>query len=246
MGFDKNNDPIQDYNPGALKMKELYENLTGDEDYSGRDEDYSETYTPNLHNCSNDLSEEGSIREEREHAKYASKLKQEVINRNNGQGYYGKSNYNNVNYKNAGYKKSNSHEKSITMLLWVILIAMFVATPYIIEYINESNDENYDYDYYDDYNYESGYTSITSIVAYGDYYDSRKNTLDVGIYNGNDVDIYGVKVMVTFYDSIYNIVDTQDVDSIYIPAGETVLTQVDCPENFLDYDCTVYSYETLE
>ena len=69
--FNKNNDPIQDYKPFGLG------NLFEKDEY----------YDPNLHNCSDDLSDYGSRKEEYKHAKFAEKIEKKgskvIIEKNN-------------------------------------------------------------------------------------------------------------------------------------------------------------------
>lgn len=64
-----NDDPIQEVGSFRLGLDNLAEN-----------KEINSEYVDDLHNCSNDLSNEGSIKEEIEHAKFARMKKEELLN----------------------------------------------------------------------------------------------------------------------------------------------------------------------
>ena len=67
-----NNDPIKEYNPMQLRIDHLAEKF---EMYTEKEDAVTD-----LHDCSNDLSEKGSIKEEYEHAKYAENIRKNKKN----------------------------------------------------------------------------------------------------------------------------------------------------------------------
>lgn len=101
-----NNDPIKEYKAYRWGVS----NLT-------KDDGLSSNYEDDLHACSNDLSEEGSIREEREHAKFAEIKRQERADK-----------YNNINNNN----KSNTNA-GLQIIKWIFII--FWLLPFVVNVI---------------------------------------------------------------------------------------------------------------
>ena len=100
-----NDDPIQDVSSFRLGLDNLVEN-----------KEINSEYQNNLHNCSNDLSLKGSIKEEREHAEFARMKKEELLNK--------KIEYQRFSRNDGAIK----NKKSVSPITIIIVICFLIAS----------------------------------------------------------------------------------------------------------------------
>lgn len=152
-----NDDPIQDLTPFRIGLDNIAENDEINAKYS--------EYKDDLHDCSDDLSNEGSIREEIAHAQFARKKREEMLE--NTDRYALKN-------ANTNKKATNSISKTIIIFiivfLWMVINVMIEISSMfgdISKDIINNNDLNNDLGTYEDYNNydETDYDFVT----YEDY-----------------------------------------------------------------------------
>lgn len=203
------NDPIKDYNPTSLKLEALQEKL----------EMYMDSDNPitDLHDCSNDLSDAGSRKEEYEHAKYAEEMRKK-------QNYGG--NFESWNKKKK--KSNNSFFKVVLIMIFAMYaftIAQHIITEVIIElgeyfdnYIEEEHIDNYigdyvDEEHFDNYigNYveEGGFDSYKKNISIRTLH-TKKNATYIEVYNSNIGTYENLKIETTFYDEAGKIIEIKN------------------------------------
>ncbi len=232
-----NDDPIKENNPFRMGL----DNLTGDDDINSGIE-YSD-----LHNCSNDLSDRGSRREEIAHAKFA-----EQQRRNQ--------------YKNTYYANRQNNKKvviaknpgNIVVGIFVLYIAIQVIAAIgtgiygtIQMFETASNSSNYIPEniynneiYYDDdadytYNDTSLNTPYATIPNYTPEVEITKkninikaglsefgNTLIVQIENKNSLAMYNTITQIIFYDEEDKPIEVYDVSLYELPANKVETQEV--------------------
>lgn len=171
-----NNDPIKDYNPASLKIDRLKEKL---EMYIDREDSVTD-----LHDCSNDLSDSGSRKEEYEHAKFAEKKRQNF-----------KQNYNTWSYNTTKKNYNNVNRQGVVVVIIVGLIALKFFISFFgiigellddflseISYVEETNlytDEDYvkETNSYLDYDEETLYNELEEDEVVFDFSKYKNNII---------------------------------------------------------------------
>lgn len=224
MSYNKNNGPIQDVSHFRLGLDNLTENI-----------EINSEYSDDLHNCSNDLSNEGSIREEIEHAKFAKMKKEELLDRNSSNKTYSQ------NYDAIKNKKSLS---PITIIIVICFLIASSGAPLIevIESIfEEKNSMMYiGQDYIEMENIKERKQTL--------FTDSKNNILInattlsddsivLDIQNNNIYMFNNIKIQTIFYD-INNKpihISENNIDTLF-EKGRHVCNINDVPANYERFD----------
>ncbi len=191
----KNNEPIKEYRP-------FWNRINDDEDFSIRD--YSPT---DLHDCSNDLSDRGSRKEEIEHEKFYNK------NRNFDEQYF------QAKYESA-WKSSSVQKNKKNNLIWYIIIITIIIinfTPYmlgfLIEYFYaeiEKNDEVYiEQEVYEEISDELFETYKSNISL--EILRTEDGNNIVKLYNANTRSFSNLNIGIVFYDEFGEILKIEEI-----------------------------------
>ena len=229
-----NNDPINDYNPRRLKFNKLQEKF-----------DMQENRNSDLHDCSNDLSDKGSRREEYEHSKFAEEM------RNQGK-------YN---------KKSKKNNLSIILVCLVAIFTlggMFLSVlflPLIVLYIEENNViEEYgltevveklseDIDKEPEYIYEEE-PQIENFIQYIENISfktlkTNDNKTYIQIFNANNQSFRNLKLKTVFYNEKSEIVTTTNTEiSILIGKNNHFFEIIGAPIEYSRCENTIISEDS--
>lgn len=243
-----NDDPIQDMSPFRMGLDNLTENQEINNDYSS-----------DLHNCSNDLSNKGSIREEIAHAEFARKRREEMLE----------------NTDRYAEKQAQMRRKTKTTFPTVFIIFIFIffsivvnmlAT--IIPLIGEMGESllNSDYTYYDSGSYDDYEVDTEEeYISYEDemtmkeqiFEDARNNIhiettltedryLILDMTNENSNMLKNVMIQVIFYDVEDKPVKIcEDYKTTLFANGRTVCRLTSVPDNYERFDILItqpYSY----
>lgn len=247
-----NDDPIKENNPFRIGL----DNLTGDDDINSGIE-YSD-----LHDCSNDLSDRGSRREEIEHARFA-----EQQRRNQYKNTYSSSST--VNRKVVISKNPQNIIIGIIVayiafnLIATLIVTFFSGIGTFVSNFGEESripdyqyEDNYDYD--NDYNYDYSYEDsiisspnvedLTDIPEYTPEVEVTKNniyvnsgktandTLIVKIQNKNSLTYYNSTIQVIFYDAEDKPIEITDVSIYALPANQVKVQEIYNLPNYSRYD----------
>lgn len=233
-----NNDPIQELKPFRWGIDNLTE-----------DDGLNPNYSDDLHNCSNDLSEEGSIVEEIEHAEFAKRKKQERLNNYSNYKYQTKNNYYNI-------KKYNT--PIVYYFIFIILVSFVVPILSLIGTTmrEESKSLYFEEETYKDYDRSSNINEVT-VPLNGeseyyidiDYVKAKDGTIVVCVNNENNRIFNYVDVETIFYDENYNIITSQKnyIDTLFVNKSH-LFSIYDVPENYATIEFIVtqeYDYEKI-
>lgn len=186
-----NNDPIKDYNELSLKLERLQEKM----EMHVADDDSGIT---DLHDCSNDLSDSGSRKEEYEHAKYAERVRQAGKKTNDV--WANKK----VNTKSQTNKTSSSSLSVIVIVIFIIFYIFGAIAQVIEEFIEsvgssfEEFNSSYSDDYYDDEVSDSEFAIYKENITVGTI--KAENDTYIEIHNSNTKSYENLKVETVFYD----------------------------------------------
>lgn len=179
--MNNNDDPIQENSPLRLGVNRLIE-----------DDEYR-TYSDDLHDCSTDLSENGSIKEEKAHADFARMRREARYNTTTF-----KSTIN--EFSNKG-RKANNAAAIIVFIIFIVISAISSIMEMASDMIYNSS-SNIDYDYGE---YEREVENRKNIFE-----DSKNNILInstiladriiLDIENSNIDTFNNVKIQTVFYD----------------------------------------------
>lgn len=234
-----NNDPIKEYNSIDLKLERLKEKS---EMASIGDDPITD-----LHDCSNDLSDSGSKKEEIEHAKFSYEIRQKI---------------NKKEYKSKDVWSSSKNETVINpnkkfMIFVIILISisfafpvlffivgnligsaiMDVADEFMTDYINESQyvqevygDENLTEDNFEEY-LENIDINMNKM---------QDNNIYMQINNTNERSISNVNVEIVFLDANYKVLKVcKEYIDILIGNNMQFFNIYDAPKNFSSFQYTI-------
>ena len=234
-----NNDPIKEYNSIDLKLERLKEKMEmksiGDE------------VVTDLHDCSNDLSDAGSKKEEIEHAKFSYEVRQKM---------------NKKEYKSKDVWNSSKNDSTINLnkkivIFVIILICISFAFPilfFIAGNLIGSAIMNVADEFLKDYIAEPQYVQ----ELYGDENLTEENfeeylknididmkkILDNNIYmqinNTNEKSISNVNVEIVFLDENYKVLKVCKKNiNILIGNNMQFFNIYDAPKNFSNFHCTI-------
>lgn len=214
-----NDDPIQELGSFRLGLDNLTE-----------DNEIDSNYSNDLHNCSNDLSNEGSIREEIEHAKFARMKKEELLNRNSSNKAYSQ------NYDAIKTKKSINTK--------VILIIVFIVIGIIGEIIEEFEKSTSFVDTEPDYSV----LETTKENKEALFEDSKNNILisATTLLDGriildvqnNNIDVFNnVKIQTIFYDRNNKPIQISEnnIDTLF-ENGRHICDIIDAPDAYEGFE----------
>ena len=221
-----NNDPIKDYNEVNLKIDRLKEKM---EMYVGYDEQVTD-----LHDCSNDLSDKGSKKEEYEHAKYAEKIRQKMnINSNNTK----------TGFDAWSQQKKTSNNTSVIIVIVIFIIfCVFSGIAEIIEEFVSLFENSYDSFYVEDYDNE---TNISQFQAYTENIETsiitaNQNETYVEIYNSNAESYENLKLEAIFYDEYEEVIETKFIYiNILLGNNYHYFEIPDAPVNYDSYEINI-------
>lgn len=223
-----NNDPIKDYNEVNLKIDRLKEKM---EMYVGYDEQVTD-----LHDCSNDLSDKGSKKEEYEHAKYAEKIRQKMnTNSNNTKTGFDA-------WSQSEQKKKANNSSIIIVIVIFIIFYVFSGIAEIIEEFVSLFENSYDSFYVEDYDNE---TNISQFQAYTDNIETsiitaNQNETYVEIYNSNAESYENLKLEAIFYDEYEEVIETKFIYiNILLGNNYHYFEISDAPVNYDSYEINI-------
>lgn len=245
-----NDDPIKENNPLRLGLDSLTEN---DEINSGIE------YT-DLHNCSNDLSDRGSRREEIAHARFAEEQRRNTY----------KNTYSTRTQTNRKVEIVKNPKNLIPSLVAIYigfniigaLIAGIIDSAQKLDNAREPESyiPSYDYSYDDTTAYDYGgfyedtiisspnmddltdipeYTSEVEVTKNNIYVNSGKtadNTLIIEIENQNSLTYYNSTMQVIFYDEEDKPIEITDVSMYALPANEVKVQEIYNLPDYSRYD----------
>lgn len=218
-----NDDPIQEVGSFRLGLDNLTENNEINSDYSD-----------DLHNCSNDLSNEGSIREEIEHAKFARMKKEELLNKNSSYKSYSQ------NYDAIKTKKSINP----TVILSIVLIVIWVMAEPFLTVIDEFSKINSFFNSEPEYSDTEIFKENTETL-FKDYKNNilinattiEDNSIILDVQNNNIYTFNNIKIQTIFYDINNKPIQIleNDIDTLF-GNGRHVCNINDVPENYAKFE----------
>ena len=215
------NNPIKDYNPASLKLDRLKEKM---EMYIDRDDPITD-----LHDCSNDLSDAGSRKEEYEHAEFAENIRT--------QGKYKKNNVKN---------KRNILQIVFFLLYTGLIVSMLLGLPIFFLLMEQYNlieewglTDVFEESYVDSEEYI--YEPEMKIEDFEQYKDNisiktlttKEEETYVQLYNANTTSCLDLKLQTIFYNEYNQILTTVDTNvDILIGENNHFVEIIDAPTKY--------------
>lgn len=221
----ESNDPIQNFDEKRIGLNVLIEEKKQNNEY----------YDEDLHDCSNDLSDRGNIRENIAHAEFMKRKKAAMLKNR---------------YANYGRKYKN--KDSVKIIFAVICFIIFI----IIEVIDAMNklentyfDNSYPESNVSDYTISEDFEIGNTLEYYEIEFDELKENFKIDtlklknskliyeIKNENDVTINNVNIQTIFYDAENRPIKicTNDIQTLF-KYGKVFCTIEDAPESYTRYD----------
>lgn len=222
-----NDDPIKENNPFRIGL----DNLTGDDDINSGIE-YSD-----LHDCSNDLSDRGSRREEIAHARFA-----EQQRRNQYRNTY----YASSNKKVVIAKDRKAVAVYLIVFLFVILPVIEIIGATIFEVMDTVKTSTKESNYTPIYNYNYDYETVapefeveTDTIKENVHIEAGKadnGNLMVRLENQSLENMYSVQVQMVFFDAENKPIAVTDLEVYSLYANDIKTIEVYNVPEYTRYD----------